>query len=66
MIQIDIRNQGNLPKQLNARRDKIMSFLSSHKPSESVMGVEVVYLSFKGEVKSVTCNYYLKDGWFFA
>ncbi len=65
-MQIDIRNHGNLPRQLDPRRDKIMSLLSNHKLEDSVMGVEIVYSSFKGDIKTVICNYYTKDGWFFA
>ena len=65
-MQIDLRNHGNLPKGLDERRDKIMSFLSSHLLEASVMGVEIIYSSCKGEIKTVKCNYYVKDGWFFA
>ena len=65
-MQIDIRNHGNLPRRLDARRDKIMSILSSQQLENSCMGVEVIYANCKGEVKSIVCNYYLKDGWFFA
>lgn len=65
-MQIDIRNHGNMPRGLDARRDKIMSILSSHKPEQSRMGVEIIYSNCKGEAKSIVCNYYLKDGWFFA
>lgn len=64
--QIDIRNHGNLPRGLDARRDKIIGILSSHPLDKSCMEVEIVYSSFKGEIKTVTCNYYLGNGWFFA
>jgi hypothetical protein len=65
-MQLDIRNHGNLPRELDSRKDKIMSILSNHPLEKSVMGVEIIYSSFKGEAKTVICNYYFSDGWFFA
>ena len=65
-MQIDIRNHGNLPRGLDARRDKIMSILSSHQLENPVIGVEIIYANCTGEIKTIKCNYYTKDGWFFA
>lgn len=64
--QINIRNHGNLPRELDKRRDKIMSILSNHPLDSSCMGVEVIYANFKGEVATTKCNFYRQDGWFFA
>lgn len=65
-MQIDIRNHGNLPRSLDARRSRIIKILSNHLLDETCLGVEVVYSNCKGEIKTVNCNFYLKDGWFFA
>ena len=65
-MQIDIRNYGNLPRGLDACRDKIKNILSNHLLDKTSMGVEVVYANCNGEIRTVKCNFYLKDGWFFA
>ena len=63
---IDLRNHGNLPRALDERRDIIISLLSNHLLEQNTLGVEIIYSSCKGEIKTVKCNYYVKDGWFFA
>jgi len=65
-MQIDIRSCGKMPRELNKRRDAIMSVLKAHTLTESVIGLTVVYTSCTGETKTIKCNYYTTTGWFFA